>query len=495
VRCPQGQVLSYFKYSSSGCWWHQARFVFRCRDAETTPQVHRDGKCEPLRNHKIEYLDRQRPGCEKDEVMTGFHVHASGCHGDEMRFRSYCAKVYQPWYLWGKDYEKQYQTLYRYWWHEYTKKYAEYKRLRMPTSMSGQRVKAKYEHCRKTYDHYNKAYAAVGYQRTAIKYERLWRRYRNYQRKAKEAAVYKDTYKHYHDKFLAATGKPPAPPKVEYPKGAFLGPAGLPKDKSPYWLRIYQDPPNTEVEARHNPDTVRKNEPVVEKLPAPACGDKCRPAAKDLFSKVNDKLAGLLPDDPDWSSFPKALVRDPTSKQAKVDKALSIQAQDPINNADIDMSEGDHADSKAVAEATGCDLGDEECLRKLGVWPGQVKSKKGAAMQTMTGPKDVYSTYNRAMKHLGDLVPDDPNWAEYPHSLVESRKATAYKVKRALDTKVNDPLDDADYGIVDGMDASPKVDEFKRELTAHTGCGMGEKDCVDKFLLTKGVPPPPPAKK
>ena len=47
------------------------------------------------------------------------------------------------------------------------------------------------------------------------------------------------------------------------------------------------------------------------------------PAAKDLFSKVNDKLAGLLPDDPDWSSFPKALVRDPTSKQAKVDKALS----------------------------------------------------------------------------------------------------------------------------------------------------------------------------
>ncbi len=24
-------------------------------------------------------------------------------------------------------------------------------------------------------------------------------------------------------------------------------------------------------------------------------------------------------------------------------------------------------------------------------------------MQTMTGPKDVYSTYNRAMKHLGDL--------------------------------------------------------------------------------------------
>ena len=27
---------------------------------------------------------------------------------------------------------------------------------------------------------------------------------------------------------------------------------------------------------------------------------------------------------------------------------------------------------KAVAEKTGCSLGDEDCLRKWGVWPGQV---------------------------------------------------------------------------------------------------------------------------
>ena len=61
--------------------------------------------------------------------------------------------------------------------------------------------------------------------------------------------------------------------------------------------------------------------------------------------------------------------------------------------------------------------------------------------------------------------------------------------------QVNDPLDNADYGIVDGMDASPKVDEFSRELRAHTGCDVGEKDCVDKFLLTKGAPAPSSAKK
>ena len=36
------------------------------------------------------------------------------------------------------------------WWHEYTKKYAKHKRVRMPTSMSGHPVMAKYEHYRKT---------------------------------------------------------------------------------------------------------------------------------------------------------------------------------------------------------------------------------------------------------------------------------------------------------------------------------------------------------
>ena len=138
-----------------------------------------------------------------------------------------------------------------------------------------------------------------------------------------------------------------------------------------------------------------------------------------------------------------------------MDKALHVEAEDPIGNADV-FDKGE-PEGKAVVEATGCDLGDEECLRKEGVWPGQTKSDKGAVMQTMKGPKDVYDTYTRAAKHLGDLVPGDPNWAEYPGSLVQSRKTTAYKVSRALNTKVNDPLDNADYGIVDGADASPKV--------------------------------------
>lgn len=72
---------------------------------------------------------------------------------------------------------------------------------------------------------------------------------------------------------------------------------------------------------------------------------------------------------------------------------------------------------------------------------------------------------------------------------------TKNQPKQTQHKQVNDPLDNADFGIVDGMDASPKVSEFSREMRSHTGCDVGEKDCVDKFLLTKGVPPPPSAAK
>ena len=182
-----------------------------------------------------------------------------------------------------------------------------------------------------------------------------------------------------------------------------------------------------------------------------------------------------------FSSFPPA--------QAIVKKALSVEAEDPIGNADV-FDKGE-PEGHAVVEATGCDLGDEDCLRKevcpatytdthrytqihtdthrytntfthnslslfrlfeqfslslslslslsracarararthkggcgqtkskkrifffihtQGVWPGQTKSKKGAVMQTMTGPKDVYDTYTRAAAHLGARILKSPS--------------------------------------------------------------------------------------
>ncbi len=48
---------------------------------------------------------------------------------------------------------------------------------------------------------------------------------------------------------------------------------------------------------------------------------------------------GLLPADPDWSSYPEAIVRDPLSKEAIIAKMLKVEAQDPNNNADYGIIE------------------------------------------------------------------------------------------------------------------------------------------------------------
>ena len=120
-------------------------YEFRCRKAETTTEVHHDSPCQQLRGENILYLDRQRPSCGKDEVLTGFRLHSGGCHGNHMRYRTYCAKVYQPWQEWGRELKADYQTHYRHWWDKYSKKLAEYKHLSMPNSMSGRRDKREYE--------------------------------------------------------------------------------------------------------------------------------------------------------------------------------------------------------------------------------------------------------------------------------------------------------------------------------------------------------------
>ena len=95
-----------------------------------------------------------------------------------MRYRTWCAKVYEPWYNWGKKLEQEYQMHYSYWWKEYSKKLAEYNGLSIPTSMSGQRTKREYEYGYQMYEHYMKAYHAVNNERHAIKYNRMWRQYR-----------------------------------------------------------------------------------------------------------------------------------------------------------------------------------------------------------------------------------------------------------------------------------------------------------------------------
>ena len=79
---------------------------------------------------------------------------------------------------------------------------------------------------------------------------------------------------------------------ADYPTGGMLTPPKKRKDKQSYWLDVWKDPPNSEMEARHNPDTVRKNKVVVKDMPEPACGKNCREQAQGIFAKVDESLRG-----------------------------------------------------------------------------------------------------------------------------------------------------------------------------------------------------------
>jgi len=224
VRCPQGMVLSWFKYTSRGCWWHEGRYEFECRHAETAEEKHRDSKCELLRGENLEFLDRQRPKCEANEVMTGFQLFSDGCNQNEMRYRTWCSKLQQPWWEWGRENEAIYQRKYMEHWRRYSRWLAKYNELSIPSSMSGQRIKDKYMHHYKMYEHYKNAYGAVANERQAIKFYRLWRRFRSYPTKSSEAQTYEESYKHFHNLYLRATGNPPEEPKATYPTGCILTP-------------------------------------------------------------------------------------------------------------------------------------------------------------------------------------------------------------------------------------------------------------------------------
>jgi hypothetical protein len=139
VQCPPGEVLTHFQLTGSGCYHWGMRFQYWCRKASISESREEDSTCQLLRGKHAEYMDRQRPECASDEVMTGFQLHSGGCAENHMRFRVRCVKVLMPWYMWGRQHKKKYQTKYRTWWGKYSKHKARYNNLAMPNSPSGNR--------------------------------------------------------------------------------------------------------------------------------------------------------------------------------------------------------------------------------------------------------------------------------------------------------------------------------------------------------------------
>mmetsp|Transcript_130409 Transcript_130409/g.194098 ORF Transcript_130409/g.194098 Transcript_130409/m.194098 type:complete len:107 (+) Transcript_130409:55-375(+) len=90
-----------------------------------------------------------------------------------------------------------------------------------------------------------------------------------------------------------------------------------------------------------------------------------------------------------------------------------------------------------------------------------------------------------AREHLGDLLPDDPDWDEYPKQVVEDRESKQAVLRDAQNIQTFNPLDNADIGIVEGGHA--ERNDFRYNLRTGTGCDLGEKECLEKFIAAHPV--------
>jgi hypothetical protein len=93
VKCSADQAIEQFWFLQGGCGDYKMRFKFKCRifNHGFSNTFTKKTKCEAARGKDIRYLDRQNVDCGDGNVLTGFHLNGSGCSGNEMRFKYWCA--------------------------------------------------------------------------------------------------------------------------------------------------------------------------------------------------------------------------------------------------------------------------------------------------------------------------------------------------------------------------------------------------------------------
>lgn len=469
VQCPAGEVLAHFHLTRHGCGWRHMKFQFWCRTAELAHWHDVDSSCQALRGRSGEYLDRQRPNCAAEEVMTGFQLHAGGCGGDDMRFRVRCARVLMPWYMWGTERQAEYQRSKSEWYGEYNKEVAKYNKLEYPKSPTGDRLIRTYTYDYQMYHHFKKLYEGITYRREAIKAKRQWHTYERDPREEHKARHYKSLYEHYHNLYMANQGTLPVKPVEHYP----VGPPKEPNYKDPnYWNSMWT-----------NKRTKAVKPVVVDQHSHAPCsaGKKCESNARAFFTNASSALGELLPKDPSWSKFPKALVQDPNTDKAKFDEAMATSTFDPLDNADFGLGltterrvEANHH----MFSRTGCSLGDKECLKKAGAWPGD-----GTGEPVLQGVNDTSSAVaimRRVDEHLDGVLPADPAWGDYPKDLVEVKGSSGAQLRDGMAVMTFDPLENADIGMVPGDHDRSRM-QYRTDVREATGCDMGEVDCFEKF--------------
>uniref|UniRef100_A0A7S0F2U9 Uncharacterized protein n=1 Tax=Hanusia phi TaxID=3032 RepID=A0A7S0F2U9_9CRYP len=481
VQCNPGEVLTSWHLTTSGCSSQQVRINYYCSPAETTNSKEVWGDCQLVRQQTLAFLDRHNPSCGDNSVMTGFHLTSSGCGGDDERFVVQCAQVNLPWTEFGVEDMNKYNAEDGVEYQKYLKRKQDYDGLETPNSPTGRRIKDEYEYFYNMHKYWSNLYTSVQKKREAIKYYRLWNLWKNYPTYTNKASEYESLWRSNYNEYRSLIGNPPAAPVVHYPKEAFLGPEKEAKDTSEYWLTAWQDPPNTEVADRHNPEKVKASARSIPPPPTPECGNDCKNNTINYLSKAVDRLGELLPANPDWNTVPPELVKDPESKEAELERALNTNVFDPVDNADMDYKF--LPDGRELSDKSGCLLGDADCFRKMSMWPGlpDVLTKEEDESR-MNNATTAYLTFKEAQQRLGDLFPEDPKWSKYPKELVPGDDSKASEKDQLLNLKVFDPLENQDYGIVDHPRYLDKRDEFRRIMRKQVGCEVGDVACFRKYM-------------
>ena len=94
VMCPTGSALAEWKVARCSDET-KLQVNYKCRSAgdhlaaaeEVTSQ------CQHLRGEKLQFFDRQDPGCPSDKVMVGFQLEQGTCTGSDMRLRTWCSSL------------------------------------------------------------------------------------------------------------------------------------------------------------------------------------------------------------------------------------------------------------------------------------------------------------------------------------------------------------------------------------------------------------------
>ena len=162
----------------------------------------------------------------------------------------------------------------------------------------------------------------------------------------------------------------------------------------------------------------------------------------------------------------------------ELDRAFATESYDPLGNADYKI--GVPLENQLrLQDHTGCLPGDKDCLKEMGVWPGESPEQPPQAM--IHDHDSAVDTLARARKHLGDQLPEDPEWTDFPSRLVEDRGSSAARMRDAANTKVFDPTENADIAIDVGPGDMLERNDFAKNMRDSVRCDLGDYECIQRL--------------